>query len=465
MSTLGPLLAVSVVLITITTPLNAADLFTFVSDVRLRALKPGQLSALDNIKKESTTKSVHVIQIDTAQFMETWTEIPVSRDKRFLANRTTLDERAPSDYTWVGTIQEMPGEAIFVVRDGYVTGMIRTGAALYRISPFVDTLSTLTEIDQSKFPPDDPPDFYRDQNRIPAEPEQRGEELDTRGPFTKVLVAYTPAAVNAYQAIAPTGAITDLIRGATVLTNRSYSNSGIHIVLTLAGTTQVSYSEAGNDEITIVDHLASTGDGFMDDVHQLRNELAADIVVLITDRLPSACGRAKIVGADAETAFAITSFNCAVDNLSFAHEIGHLQGARHDRDQDSSPGFNHGFKNCSNWRTMMAYDCNFQGSTCPLPQNPCARIPYWSNPDVQINSVPTGTADFENNALMLNSTARTISLFRPDCRGIEAAIRAHKNNCAERIREASPAEKPHVIEQCNQEGRELTDELHSCQNG
>ncbi|NTV27825.1 MAG: hypothetical protein HGA93_03990, partial [Methanothrix sp.] len=34
--------------------------------------------------------------------------------------------------------------------------------------------------------------------------------------------------------------------------------------------------------------------------------------------------------------------DCAVGNYSFGHEIGHLQGARHDWYVDSTPGHNHG---------------------------------------------------------------------------------------------------------------------------
>lgn len=135
--------------------------------------------------------------------------------------------------------------------------------------------------------------------------------------------------------------------------------------------------------------------------------------------------------ASAETAFALVHYNCATGpQYTFGHEIGHLQGARHDLDQDpeTTPyAYGHGFKYCPapsttdpnpDWcRTIMALECNCtpevcgRASTCPAPQRNCPRARYWSSPNVHSCSV-MGTAERENNARVLNETATTVAAFR-----------------------------------------------------
>jgi hypothetical protein len=110
--------------------------------------------------------------------------------------------------------------------------------------------------------------------------------------------------------------------------------------------------------------------------------------------------------AAANTAYAAVHYNCAVDNYSFAHELGHLQGARHDpaMDSDTRPfAFGHGHVNGMSWRTVMAY---------PTACNGCPRLQYWSNPGVLNGGVPMGTAAVSNNARVLNQTRATIAGFR-----------------------------------------------------
>jgi len=119
------------------------------------------------------------------------------------------------------------------------------------------------------------------------------------------------------------------------------------------------------------------------------------------------CGLAQKIGANESQAFAIVKSSCGIGYYTFGHEIGHLFGARHIvyRDPSDVPfSFGHGY--CSpdvNWRTVMAYGC--QNHAYP-------RIQQWSNPNVSINGIPTGTQNLEYNAKVLNIRARYISNFR-----------------------------------------------------
>jgi hypothetical protein len=64
------------------------------------------------------------------------------------------------------------------------------------------------------------------------------------------------------------------------------------------------------------------------------------------------CGLADAIMANASTAFAIVHYDCATGYYSFAHELGHLQGARHDpaNDPTNTPPcgpYGHGFQHLS----------------------------------------------------------------------------------------------------------------------
>ncbi|HEV2736620.1 MAG TPA: M12 family metallo-peptidase, partial [Longimicrobiaceae bacterium] len=135
---------------------------------------------------------------------------------------------------------------------------------------------------------------------------------------------------------------------------------------------------------------------------------AADVVVLIVND-SEACGIAAAIKATATSAFAVAHYTCITGYYSFAHEVGHLQGARHDRYVDSSTSpyaYGHGFiPSTKNWRTVMAY-----GNNC----SNCTRIQWWSNP---LKTYPStgqvmGTAAYEDNARVLNGTAATVAAFR-----------------------------------------------------
>ena len=95
---------------------------------------------------------------------------------------------------------------------------------------------------------------------------------------------------------------------------------------------QTDYVEEG-EHFDHVWRFADKGDGYMDEIHPLRDKYRADVAVLIVDD-PKGCGLATRVYADAEEAFAVVHHECAVASYSVAHEIGHLIGARHDLNMD-----------------------------------------------------------------------------------------------------------------------------------
>ena len=93
------------------------------------------------------------------------------------------------------------------------------------------------------------------------------------------MVVYTAAALAGEGSLP---ALKARIALAMTETNQSYANAGITPRLRLVHIQQVTYAETGNISLDVA-RLAGTADGFMDNVHALRNTYGADMVSLIVE--------------------------------------------------------------------------------------------------------------------------------------------------------------------------------------
>ena len=344
-----------------------------------------------------------------------------------------VTSRPDGGLAWSGHVAGIELSLVtLVARDGVLAGNVSLPGAFYQVRPAGSGVHVVRQVDQSAFPPEmEPVPVEPPQSAAAAvpgtEPASPGAELADDGSIIDVLVVYTPAAAAASANIL---AEIDL---AVQETNDSYANSGITQRLRLVHAAQVTYAQSG-DISTDLSRLRNAADGYMDEVHALRNTYAADEVVLIV-YYPSGsyCGIAYLmdsVSHDFESwAFATVDLDCATGYYSFGHEMGHNMGALHDWYVDNSVmpyGHAHGYVNYANpgdrWRTVMAYndECNDQGIYC-------YRLPFWSNPAVLRNGVPMGvpegtslscSADVfhpycdADNQLTLDKTAYTVANFR-----------------------------------------------------
>ena len=201
-----------------------------------------------------------------------------------------------------------------------------------------------------------------------------------------VIVAYTRKAAHGYADIEH-----ELVALAIEEANRSFRLSNLgHISLRLVHTYQTDYVEDGA-HFDHVWRLADKGDGYMEEIHGLRDRFRADVAVLIVDD-PKGCGLATRVGADADEAFAVVHHACAAASYTVAHEVGHLIGARHELS----------FVNGTKWRDIMAYKDSCGG---------CPRMPVWSSPTVLVNGEPAGTVEFDNARVIAEQAGR-VAAFR-----------------------------------------------------
>jgi hypothetical protein len=345
-------------------------------------------------------------------------------DVEVLAVRERLERRGRGEYTWFGRAAgERESSVILVVRAGRLTGNIILSEGIFDVvSLDGDDRSAIREIDQSRYGPEEP--LEEEVPERPADPaasllsgragQRAADALAVCGDddFIDVMVVYTA------DADAAPGDILGTIQAAVDDANQSYANSGIVQRMRLVHAEQVDYTETG-DTVLDRDRLKDPGDGFIDGVHALRDTYGADLVSLFT-RTGDWCGYAYIMGT-VDVGFEDRGFNavklgCAVGNHTFAHEMGHNMGARHDRFVDNTDGspydYNHGFVNIDDaWRTVMAYN-----DACEDAGTSCTRLQYWSNPDNSYGGDPMGIADGNpgaaDNRSTLNNTRTTVQQFR-----------------------------------------------------
>jgi metallopeptidase family M12-like protein len=242
-----------------------------------------------------------------------------------------------------------------------------------------------------------------------------------------VMVVYTEAARIAEGG---TSSIETLIDLAIQETNTSYANSGISQRINLVHTAEVVYTQSatGTTDDVVIDRnrLQHPSDGYMDEVHTLRDLYQADLVALLTtEYTPTMYGVAYGM-TNPTTNFAPFGFCVVASNYAAAptfwmlgHEFGHLMGAWHEwYYYDPVPvagpySYNYATVNTANlWKTIMSHG----GECVPATGFPCTRILYWSNPDLSYNGVPMGIAEGEPEAAdhrkTLNNTALTVANFR-----------------------------------------------------
>jgi len=312
---------------------------------------------------------------------------------------TTETRPRAEGLTWIGKPKTATNEAVLVVKNGDVTGTVRSGDDLYTVRPLGGGLHALIRQDQNKFPPEHPPTFEEKEKKSPPQLSVLTTADEPNAPrILRILVAYTP------RVAAARSDILSLIDVAVTETNLGYRNSHVNLRAELAYAYEVNYQESGDHDMDLA-NFRNVSDGIMDEVHDLRNTHKADVCVLLIDN-NSYCGTASAVLADESTAFAVVHYDCATGYYSFAHEIGHLQGARHNKEADPEIGpfsYGHGYYYEANkWRTIMSYNC-------PLG---CTRLPYWANPTVLYNGVPMGTESDSNDSRVLNETAAIVTAFR-----------------------------------------------------
>ena len=382
---------------------------------------PQRVAALvtGNVAAQASTQSMRVVRADASVVSAATQEITFDLGLRQVdAVLENSSVTSSGSTVWSGRIKtakarnmslrevrdDAANDVTLVRRGDGVTGNLRVDGTLYRVRPLADGNHAVIEVDESKMPADHPAEYADVLRRAAATSPSSTTSVGTLATdpgvtaTIRVQVVATNQAVTAYG-----GDMRALVDLAVAEANQGYVNSNVGINLQLANYRTVSYTSVSHG--TDLARFRSTSDGIMDDIHTTRDQNAADVSVLITSD-SSYCGLASAIGASASTAFATVYYDCATGYYSFAHEIGHLQSARHDPSADPTTtpyAYGHGYRAPNNaWRTVMAYNCTVN----------CPRLNYWSNPDVTYGGQAMGTATQSHNQRVLVNTKATIAAFR-----------------------------------------------------
>ncbi len=258
--------------------------------------------------------------------------------------------------------------------------------------------------------------------------------LDDDEVIIRVMVVYTPAAARWGDRMG--GGIENIANTSVAETQIVLDNSETLTGMKLVHTAEVGYTEfvkrefsSGkrvNDSRIDLERLQDLTDGYMDEVHDWRDQYFADLVVLLAD--VSDVGGISYLLRDPEGspdyAFSLVRVRQALDNYTFVHEIGHNLGLHHHKEQNVEPGPGWLFDYSAGWRwegeddrgvpqwynTVMSYNSGeyFDNGITSIT------LPYFSNPGVYHNGYPTGHPEDADNARTVREIREIIASYRPE---------------------------------------------------
>ncbi|MDR1346963.1 MAG: gliding motility-associated C-terminal domain-containing protein [Prevotellaceae bacterium] len=234
-----------------------------------------------------------------------------------------------------------------------------------------------------------------------------------------VLIVYTEKARQWALSYYGVTDIDDLIDQAMQRSNTAMENSLTNITFTLAYKYKTDYVEINSSNDLY--NLAGSSDGYMDEVHNLRKQYKADLVMLIPE-VDFTGGLAYLLNyyipGDGlpNYGFGLSRVQQSSWTYTLVHEMGHNMGCGHHWKQTVSPGpglfsYSSGYRwqdASSAWySTIMTYEAGnyfVDGNYAP-------RIAFFSDPNIIHGGVNIGDAVNANNALTLRQSKHAVSRY------------------------------------------------------
>ncbi|MDR2146696.1 MAG: InlB B-repeat-containing protein [Tannerella sp.] len=244
------------------------------------------------------------------------------------------------------------------------------------------------------------------------------ETKDVDAPATiDVMIVFSAAAANYASASGGTDVVASRI---IAYGNLCLENSQTGITLTLAHSAQVDYKESNMNDALV--YLTTTNDGYMDEVHALRQQYKADLVQLLTTE-SNYGGLGYVLKNETignyDFAFSVVNIGSAVSDNSPAtiHELGHNMGLGHGANQSSATStgiypYSQGWDwtettNNQKYCSLMSYPDGAYYSD-NISRN---RVPYFSNPKISYLEVATGDAERADAARSLREMKHVVAYY------------------------------------------------------
>lgn len=380
-----------------------------------------------SVPRDATASAPQYVRLNHERIavLETTTQLPLTLadGRTYAAVRREILPRpsGESGYVWTGTLTGQPDSSVILVVSGdqfygrigmagQYTIIHRIDDAIYAIEQQELDAAPITLLAPDAFGIDSPqrtPLALPPMNTLPP------VEEDTRQ--ISLMVVYTPAARSIMERVA--GSVALAVDGAVAQTNLIFQNSGIDARLKLVLVHPVFYLEQPNEDVGAdLRHLMGVSDGYMDEVHLLRDQYAADLVAMISGVwFASYSGIAPVPSPlDAAKGFSITEA-CNLQDTTFTEQIGLTLGSTRDAanagtDQPVKPyGYGYQAPDAS-FVTVMARRTS---GICPpiLTAYICPKVERFSNPQQMVNGQPLGSANADN-VRSINELAPLVADYR-----------------------------------------------------
>ncbi len=288
-----------------------------------------------------------------------------------------------------------------------------------------DYLILLDESKMEKFEECEPVLQNEEGNNGDAQPQSNDgetEDFNLSGASTSndpatidIMIVYTPAAQewsNMYD-----NGINNTIATAMATANTVSTNSHLGINFNLVYSGLVDYIEQGSG--TDLGALRMKDDGLLDEVHEIRKNVGADMVAFFTNTSGGVAYLINNRNGQPDTPFSITGIASA-KSLTFPHELSHNMGLGHYKYQKVQPG-NTVWSNweentwSGGWRWLSSDDnmyCDIMTYTSGEYHDDgiyTQRVPYVSDPDHVYMDGQAGDIEEGNGRLTLREMKHVIA--------------------------------------------------------
>ena len=355
-----------------------------------------------------------------------------------------------SGYTLTGRLADEPMSTVALAVNGeWVAGTVWSPHGRYAVRPLGGGVAEVRQLDPSALgrcgtgadlaegPPGQPPPEAgpRSGAALPKSAPLSEAFPEDDGGLIDLLVVYPSFA---RRSMGGHLAMRALIDSDVALTNEMYQASGATQRINLVASVELPRrpdDESDRSMPNHLDRLADGSDGRMDEVHELRDAYAADMVLMHWGHL-TGLGRGLTIGGLAGVAFQMGDLSggyaphafSVSNSFAFAHELGHSMGLRHHRADDAGntpfpyshghvvPHFSPGLPPEREGRGMFTIMASGGSDLYDIPRfsNPNLRYPDGSGAVIGVpGDEPSDSADGPADAVRsLNGTRRVVSNFR-----------------------------------------------------